>query len=780
MLVAVWLWLAFSSGGFLPRQWLLPALALGLLGIVASLLAVYPGCPRRSSLAVLALFGGYSLWVAASSLWAFSVNRVWLETGRTFAYLLIFALALTYFSAPGARRVFRYLLAGAALVILALCVWRLWGTSETAGLFISNRFSYPVSYPNNAAALFLVSFWPLMWLASDPKGRAWVRGACLGLATGLLGLGILTFSRGGIYSLAISLVLMFVLSPARLRLVTYLAVPVLLLVYGFPRLNRYWVEGPAAIGGGLGARTILLVSVAAAVAGCLLAFSERWVRVRGRVKTVVGAAVLVVCVAGAVYGVSTLTASSGGPIGWASKVWQGFTAEGSAQPASTQSIKDLRFIDVSSSGRVEIWKVAWSEFEVAPWVGAGADNFVIEYNRLRADPAYTGKPKQAHSITLQVLGDTGVMGGILAFGGVLLAAVGVLWPRYAAAWRRARRTWLRRRAEGASARAESDGRVLSAAAAEGGGADSGDDPTAYGWEIALFVGVAYWFIHANVEWLWQMAGVTIPAVLMLAAALAGVDARAGRAEGSSASGGAALPSGLLSWTYRVGLGLVAAALLALAGLSYLSMQLEDSALAVSRTDSLKAAQRVASAGRLVPGDPGPWAVQASIYAYAARKVADSSQVDKAGTALDDLALTIGAQQKTIDKDPADWTNHYRAAWSTLDLLFAKTFAEGGEAAGTEARLLAQTLSGTDLSGFLNGQHDWSGLAGGMAVPPVGAAGGSLAKDAASQAAAARYRDLSPKDLRDLALRFISAARRLNPMEPTVTDTIRFLEGLPQT
>ena len=78
---------------------------------------------------------------------------------------------------------------------------------------------------------------------------------------------------------------------------------------------------------------------------------------------------------------------------------------------------------VSSSGRVDIWKVAWQEFEGAPVLGVGADNFVFQYDRLRTAETY--KPQQAHSLELQVLGETGIVGGIFAFGGILLAFGGL-------------------------------------------------------------------------------------------------------------------------------------------------------------------------------------------------------------------------------------------------------------------------------------------------------------------------------------------------------------------
>ncbi|MFH1833878.1 MAG: hypothetical protein ABH877_02545, partial [bacterium] len=240
--------------------------------------------------------------MAASATWAESATRVWLEAGRTFAFLLILAIALCYLTDPGARKVFRYLLMGAVTVLLATCVWRLWSEGDIAGLFIENRLAYPVSYPNNAAALVLVAFWPLMWLAAGPEERALVRGAALGLATGMLGLAMMTQSRGAIWSLAITLVLTFIVSPARIRTLFYLIVPALLMVYEFPNFNRYWLEGPAAIGGGLGARTILVASIIAAFIGTIVALLERWVRVSRRMKAVFGTVILLGAVAGIVYG----------------------------------------------------------------------------------------------------------------------------------------------------------------------------------------------------------------------------------------------------------------------------------------------------------------------------------------------------------------------------------------------------------------------------------------------------------------------------------------------
>ena len=778
-LLGMWLWLAFSYGGHPAGQWLVPVLVLAFFGLVVAVLIAYPRRPRQLSLAVLGLLGAYSVWAASSTLWAASSGRVWLESGRTFAYLLVLALALVYFTATSARAAFRYLLLAAAFLLLAVCVWRLWATSDLSGVFLSHRLTYPASDPNKAAAMFLISFWPLMWLASGPNERAPVRGLALGLATGLLALATLTQSRGAMWSMAITLVLMFLLSPARLRLLFYLLVPALLMAYAFPQLNKYWVQGPGTLTGALAARTLTVAVITAAFIGMILSLLESWVRVSRRMKAVFGAAILVACVAALVYGAMTLTKDEGGPFAWMSQTWRQFTTDSARQSTATSTEAGRsRFTELSSAGRVGIWRVAWREFEGAPWLGVGAGNFPLHYDRLRTDTGYADEPRQAHSITLQVLGDTGIVGGILAFGGILVAVIGILWPRVAAGWRRSRQTWLQTRGERRATRAHLPG-------GRGDASRWGADPMVYGWEIALLVGAAYWFVHANVEWLWQVAGVSIPALLMLAAGLASADARAGSmwpritrwfpqkpaaAAGSvpeKRNGARLRPPGPMSQTFRIALIVLSLVVLLLAGPAFLSAQIQSSALALSRTDPPAAAGRAASARWFAPGDASPYVTQASIYSGAARDALVSLQQDRAGAALDDLALAIAAHQKAIAREPADWTNYYRAAWATLDLLAAKAYAEGR----------GSDLLAADTAASFIDQHDWSGLAGTGTVPAVGAAAGSLAEGYAAVQAARKYRDLTTRQLLELASGFIAAADERNPLDQAVDETVGLIQRL---
>ena len=210
-----------------------------------------------------------------------------------------------------------------------------------------------------------------------------------------------------------------------------------------------------------------------------------------------------------------------------------------------------------------IWRVAVQEIESEPLLGVGADNFVFEYDRLRTKENY--KPKQAHSFELQVLGETGAVGGLFAFGGILLAAGGLLWSRFSAA--------------------KSDSRPAR-------------DSPACGWDMALLAGCTYWLVHASVDWLWQMAGVTVtrhPAarrrlwprrtVAPKRPVLSRPVPRPPPRDLGHAS------SVCFCWPLSL-------AVIVFAGLPYLSLQIQDSARGLADTDVPRAARRAACRSRI--------------------------------------------------------------------------------------------------------------------------------------------------------------------------------------
>lgn len=802
--------MAFSSGGYLPANWMPGTLVVGLLGLTIALARIYPRRPRQLSLLVIGLFGLYALWVTLSLIWAESLTRAWLEGARTFSFLILLVLALVFLTDAKARTTFRYLLLLSVLVLVGVATFRLWSTGNISLMFEEGRFAYPTSYPNSAAALYLISFWPLMWLASGGEERSFVRGAALGLATAVLGYAILTQSRGAIWSLGVTVLIMFVISPARMRLLLYLVVPALLLFYEYPALNQYWAKGPEAIGGGLGARTIFVAALVAGLVGLVLALLERWIHVSSRMKLTFGIVIALIVIGGASYGITVGTANVGGPWSWTTRSWNEFTGQSNTQSESEMTNRVAYF---SSAGRVSIWKVAWTEFVQHPVIGVGADNFVFEYDRLRTKSYY--KPQQAHSIELQVLSETGLVGGVLAFGAMILALGAIIWVRFSAGWAKARERWLTKPNTEPPA-VEETGRHLLPRPSRWG-----DNPAAYGWEIALVGAIMYWLIHASVDWLWQTAGVAIPVLLFLAAGVASVDAKAeivwprwnrwlrfpasgkrlsneqpeyemsseksheqqfmttrrterhlpriekrNRKWHSRQSRDAMLqPPGPLSRNIRWAMVIVSALLVLGVGLPYLSIKYTESAVSIGSNDTAKSIGRTTDAHWLQPFDSSPFSARASIYTSSA---AAAMEAHVANATLDYLSLAISSYDDAISKEPADWSLRYQASVAVINLMLAKDYSTS-----TDPRVDHNALV-SEIPGLV----DWSALAdtsltsvsGGL---PSGVAAAYLAADKR----ASEYRDMTESQLAQLANQHLAAAKARNPLASQIEAAASLVQKL---
>jgi O-antigen ligase len=124
-----------------------------------------------------------------------------------------------------------------------------------------------------------------------------------------------------------------------------------------------------------------------------------------------------------------------------------------------------------SSNRYEYWRVGLAAFEDAPLAGVGAGGFRVEWLRERV---LREAVRDAHSIEVELAAELGVV-GLLAFA-VLVAGVAM-----------AARVALR--------------------------ADPG---LATGWCAALVV----WFLHASIDWDFQVPAVTLPALALAAALIA--------------------------------------------------------------------------------------------------------------------------------------------------------------------------------------------------------------------------------------------------------------------
>ncbi len=705
LLVLLWLLLAFSSGGFQEHQWLPGALATAFLGVVAAALVAYPRRPRQLSLAVLALLLLYAVWVAVSWRWAGSKHLVWEEINRTFFYLLVLTLALMYLTAAQARVALRYLLMLGAVALLLLTARALWQGEGDGVLFIQNRFQYPVSYPNNAAALFLILFWPLLWVAADPREWVPIRGLALAICASLLAPAILTQSRGGFYAAILTGLIYFLLSPARLRSLFFLLPPVLLLVWSIPTLADYWREGPQAVGGSAAVSVMGVSALMAGIVGIVLALLENWIAVSRRMRLAFGSVTLIAVIVLAVWGFIQFDEHVGGARDWAAESWDTFVAEGSVEVIPGTASEDFRIAALSASGRIGIWRDAWTLYELNSTKGVGANNFIYAYDRIRTTDADVRQP---HSLQLRLLSETGAIGALLFFSAVLVAVGGILVPRFGATFNR----W---RPPGYGARR---GRV-------------GDDPQAYAWPVALLMGFGYWGIQGSVDWLWHMPGVTVPALLVLGLALAETDALVGefwpRAGALLAGWGKRLgfgaetpseapaveetnenladldtglhtgyrrserheskahrrvkrkarrerlrlllqPYGLLSHLFRGTLLGLSLALLGSLAFPYLAIRYTESALSASTTDKEAALDLADTAAGLNPLAPEPLFASGAIHRTATRDALSNPSNETGAspsgspieTAQKELEAALVEMIRGIEREPVNWALYNRA------------------------------------------------------------------------------------------------------------------------
>jgi O-antigen ligase len=129
-----------------------------------------------------------------------------------------------------------------------------------------------------------------------------------------------------------------------------------------------------------------------------------------------------------------------------------------------------RLTSVSSS-RYEYWRVGLDAFERRPLAGVGSGGFRVEWLRERRIPEPV---KDTHSLEIEIASELGLV-GLLALAMMIAGVVG--------SGRRALR-----REPGVTA----------------------------GWCAALLV----WFLHASIDWDWQLPAVTLPAIVLAGALIA--------------------------------------------------------------------------------------------------------------------------------------------------------------------------------------------------------------------------------------------------------------------
>ncbi len=558
--------LSAPEGGYPLEDWAPAAILVQLLLLVA--LLTLPGGPSRpagSTLAIVAL-AGLTIWSALSISWADDAGVAATATTRTALLAAAFALFARW-RQPATTALVAVAVATIGLGLTAWAtVFSLRAATDIDPWFLYDRLLEPVGYVNAGAAFWGITAFLGMALISGRLHPA-LRLVGAAIAPAAAALSLLCLSRGGLLSTAVVLILMLALLPGRARTLggalivgtTLLtAVPVLLDVGDAARLSPDAADTLHAAMD----RTMLATLLAVALTA-LWAWAEHRLGAEHPLRARMSRAGAAALLAAAVLGLG-LFATGTGPV------------TPSSVSRAADSITSVQYDAVGagtnrltaglSSGRWQFWTVAWDQFTRHPWHGAGADNF-------RQDFLLAGKgvenPAYPHSLQLRMLGQLGLIGGVLLLGWLLPA----IW----AIWRLARV----------------------------------EDPAARALAGALAGGMGLWIVHGSVDWLLEYGGMT--------AIIGGLTGLAFAASPRSTRA----PRRTEHLTRRLGLASVAVScllLLTAAGWTatqWLGQRHRDGALALADTSPRLALQRAERARGLDPFGSLPDQLWASLRSSAA-------------------------------------------------------------------------------------------------------------------------------------------------------------------
>jgi len=419
-LPAVALFVAWSldDGGYAPTAWY--PVALLLVGLLATILVAIPGALRTLSHPVivgLIAFAAYVLLSYGSILWAVDAGAALEGANRTLLFFLIFAVfAVLPWTPTSALTALVGFVVGLT-VVGGVTLGRLVAAEDPTAFTIDARLAAPLGYPNATAALWTIAALPALVLAARRSTPVALRPLLLASSGFLFELGILSQSRGWLFTMPVVLLVLLAFFPGRRRLVVF-AVPVAIAVAltAPPLLEVFAVGGyregderpfediVSAMGTSLDAvpRAVGLSFVALLGAGALLCALER-VGQRARVAlTRVGTGVTVAAVLLA--GAASFQATGGDPAGTVSRAWDDFRSQ-----KEVTAVEGSRFTSLGS-GRYDFWRVGVEAWREHPIAGIGQDNYAAAY--LAA--GRTGEePRWVHSLPLRLLVHTGLVGFVL-------------------------------------------------------------------------------------------------------------------------------------------------------------------------------------------------------------------------------------------------------------------------------------------------------------------------------------------------------------------------------
>src|SRR5215213_630639 len=425
-LLAVTVYGMMRDGLYLDAFWL--PVAAGVLALLFATLLVrgfYADLPPAGTLA-LAFLAALVAVKGLSMVWTISETETIKETLRSSMYLAIFLMAM---GALTSWRQVGPLIDFSVLVVASVAGYGLLQKINPIDYPVQSidgvRMDSTLGYSNTTAVV--VGMGVVLALSRMTTLRNFVfRGLYAALVLSFVVALYLTVSRGGLGSLGIGMILLFVLGSARLQMLANLllvALPGAWLwwrMQSLPGLLETGIRPQDKLADGTAFRNELILALLVAFAlqagyTLLLSRYELLPTARRTLGIVAVAGLVLVACAGTVVAVGKY----GGP----GAAYQSLVGNSDESGNMTQRLTSL---DISS--RPDYWRVGWEAWKEHPFTGTGAGTF--QYTWLEDRPSLKGV-KQIHNLYLEQGTETGLFAFI-----ALLGFVAVLLGYTArAAWR---------------------------------------------------------------------------------------------------------------------------------------------------------------------------------------------------------------------------------------------------------------------------------------------------------------------------------------------------------
>ncbi len=409
--------LAWSTNGSVDAgDWLPYALVVAVV-LAVTLVAGIALLPERVPLLAAALLAGFGLWTALSIAWSPLPSLARNDALLCLLYAGAFLTPLLTLRTQADRLLAAVLTALALGLLAVVTLFQVRGATVPGDVYAEGRLDFPVSYWNGAAALFLIGTWPAIALSADRRLGVAFRALSLAAATAMVACWLQTGSKGGAVALAASGIVLFVSTRARLRVLVPTAIVAILAAVGVGALTAPY-RAPAT---GLldaihhaGSVSLALTGIAL-VLGVGYALIDRRLTLSRWVAPLLGRTLAALLSVLALLVVTGFFLVADHPIGSLEARWASFKHLPTHETASTH------FGSIGSN-RYDYWRVALLEFDRHPLIGMGGHGWPAAYLRYGRS---NEQPERSHSVELDALSETGIVGFLLLVGAGALGLASV-------------------------------------------------------------------------------------------------------------------------------------------------------------------------------------------------------------------------------------------------------------------------------------------------------------------------------------------------------------------